>query len=282
MKARAIKSILRKKFDAFVGSVTDPEVAELLEANSIITGGSIASMLLKEKVNDFDIYLTNEETAYRVALYYASKFPVKAGFPAPEVGRTEGRISIFVAGTGAADGLRIDQDDVEDAGAQEAVDAVAGDGTFRVLFLSPNAITLSDDIQIVIRFYGAPAEIHENYDFVHCTNYWTSKDDELVLQPKALEALLTKELRYMGSKYPLCSIIRTRKFIARGWSINAGQYLKMALQLNELDLFDIPTLQDQLIGVDSSHFIALLDAIKEGNPEKINAAYVCEIIDRIF
>lgn len=56
----------------------------------------------------------------------------------------------------------------------------------------------------------------------------------------------------------------------------------MALQLNELDLFDIPTLQDQLVGVDSAHFMALIEAVMEGNPEKINAACVCEIIDRIF
>ena len=58
----------------------------------------------------------------------------------------------------------------------------------------------------------------------------------------------------MGSKYPLCSIIRTRKFIQRGYTINAGQYLKMAMQLNELDLKDVSVLQDQLIGVDSAYF----------------------------
>jgi len=177
----------------------------------------------------------------------------------------------------------MDADDAEDMGAQEAVETAPETATYSVLFLSPNAITLSDRIQIIVRFYGDADAIHENYDFVHCTNYWTSKDDgELVLRPAALEALLTKELRYIGSKYPLCSIIRTRKFIFRGWRINAGQYLKMALQLNELDLLDIPTLQDQLIGVDSAHFIDLLDRIKEGAPDKINAAYICEIVDRIF
>lgn len=89
--------------------------------------------------------------------------------------------------------------------------------------MSTNAITLSHRLQIVNRFYGKPDEIHDNYDFVHCTNYWTSWDSELVLRPAALEALLTRELRYVGSKYPVCSLIRVRKFTARGWSINAGQ-----------------------------------------------------------
>ena len=48
--------------------------------------------------------------------------------------------------------------------------------------------------------------------------------------------LLARQLVYQGSKYPICSMIRTRKFLQRGWHINAGQYLKMAFQVSELDL----------------------------------------------
>ena len=99
---------------------------------------------------------------------------------------------------------------------------------FTPIFLSSNAITLSDRIQIVIRFYGDPEEIHKNFDFVHCTNYWLSWNNSLETSDKALESLLAKELYYMGSKYPICSVIRTRKFLRKGWHINAGQYLKMA------------------------------------------------------
>src|SRR3546814_13834921 len=79
--------------------------------------------------------------------------------------------------------------------------------------MSTNAITLSDKIQIVLRFYGEADAIHENYDFVHCTNYWTSKDANLTLRQPALESLLCKELRYVGSNYPVCSVIRLSKFI---------------------------------------------------------------------
>ncbi len=281
MKSKSIKSILGKKFREFAATITDPHVQKLVERDSIITGGSIASMLLNEKVNDYDIYFSTKETAYAVALYYASKFD-PAGAGKLEVRNFGGRIEFAGTALGASRDTRMDADEFEDSGAQEAVDAAPADGTYRVLFLSPNAITLSDQIQIIVRFHGDADKIHENYDFVHCTNYWTSKDGEVVLRHAALEALLTKELRYIGSKYPLCSIIRTRKFIFRGWRINAGQYLKMALQLNELDLLDIEILKDQLIGVDSAHFIDLIDRIKQGDPAKINAAYVCEIIDRIF
>ncbi len=153
---------------------------------------------------------------------------------------------------------------------------------FRPVFLSSNAITLSDKIQIVLRFYGEPDEIHENYDFVHCTSYWTSHDDKLVLRQEALESLMSKELRYIGSKYPVCSLIRLRKFIAREWRINAGQILKMCVQISQLDLTSAGVLEDQLTGVDTAYFTMLISALKKADTETVDAAYVVEIIDRMF
>ena len=145
---------------------------------------------------------------------------------------------------------------------------------------------LSDRIQLVIRFYGEPREIHDTYDFVHCMNYWDSNSEDLTLNPEALEAILSKTLVYKGSKYPVCSVIRARKFINRGWKINAGQYLKIAFQISELDLKDVDVLNEQLIGVDSAYFIMLIDAIqnKMQNDREfvLSTEYLSTIIDRIF
>jgi hypothetical protein len=102
------------------------------------------------------------------------------------------------------------------------------------------------------------------------------------LRQPALEALLSKELRYIGSKYPICSLVRLRKFITRGWRINAGQILKMAFQISELNLKDIKVLEDQLTGVDTAYFIQLVERLREKDPEKVDGAYLIEIIDRIF
>src|SRR6185369_8941141 len=74
MKKKTINAVLCKKFDDFLSSITDEKVKSFAETNSIITGGSIASMLLKEKVNDYDIYFTNKETVKAVAEYYVAKF----------------------------------------------------------------------------------------------------------------------------------------------------------------------------------------------------------------
>lgn len=299
MKARIIKQILRRRFNEFCESIEDPQLKRMVEKNSMITGGSIASMLLNEKVNDFDVYFTNRETTEAVARHYIEKFKeTHQGYAEAKVvigtgeegsdiykpAYDDDRIWIYVPSSGVAGspqpGIAGETlgDDLEDEPEEQSED----DKKYQPVFLSPNAITLSGKMQLIIRFYGDPDKIHEYYDFAHCTNYWLSKNGEIHLRPQALEALLTKELLYIGSKYPVCSIIRTKKFIKRGFSITAGQYLKMILQCNELDLFDLDVLEDQLVGVDSAYFMQVIDVVKSKSPEKVNAAYLSEIIDRIF
>lgn len=152
------------------------------------------------------------------------------------------------------------------------------------IFITNNAITLKNGVQIVLRFYGEPEEIHKNYDFVHCTSYWTSWNNALVMPPRALEAIINKELYYIGSKYPLCSVIRARKFLKRGWNINAGQYVKMILQLNALDLTNLHVFEEQLIGVDSAYFGAVINKVgtlrEEG--QKVDETYLINLINEVF
>jgi len=287
-KSKTIKSVISKKFNSFVDSIQDQHVASLVKKNTIVTGGCIASMLLGEKVNDFDLYFTDVHTAKAVADYYVAKFNKKCQTELL-VSDEDGRVRILTnsghRGETAGDVATLDDSGlIEDAydDLNERAQETEADGEYRPVFMSTNAITLSDRVQLVLRFYGQPDEIHENYDFVHCTNYWASKEGSLVLRPAALEALLSRELKYVGSKYPLCSIMRLRKFIKRGWTVNAGQILKMCMQLNELDLTNPSILEDQLTGVDSAYFLHVIEQLKEKCPEKINAAYLVEIIDRMF
>ncbi|SHN77490.1 hypothetical protein [Desulfitobacterium chlororespirans] len=295
MKAKTIKAILAKKHKDFVASIQDEEVRKLVDKNSIITGGSIVSMLLGEKVNDFDYYFTNKETCLAVARYYVEQFNQKTqkGVAVQELENSRIRVFVSSAGIAAEDEeseeltTEFDDEGMEELGLQELKEAQSEEKpSYRPVFLSSNAITLTNKVQLVIRFYGNAEEIHTNYDFVHATCYWTSKDNNLVLSGKALEAILAKELVYQGSKYPLASIMRTKKFIQRGWQINAGQYLKMVLQLQELNLHDINVLEEQLTGVDSAYFAMALTAVKkrvEEDPEfKVDNCYLFEVINRIF
>ena len=255
MKAKTIKAVIAKKMTEWWNSIEDEAVRNVAKKNTIVTGGCIASMLLKEQVNDFDVYFRTFEAAKQVAEYYVKRFDkdsghglsvmiegarIKIGTEAGYRGETAGDVKTLADAGEIEDTYQAVQE-----GAEEITDA-----SYRPVFLSTNAITLANRVQLVLRFYGEPEEIHKYYDFIHCTNYWKSWDHDLVLNQAALESLLSKELRYVGSKYPVCSIFRLRKFIKREWTINAGQILKMAYQVSELDLTDPKVLEDQLTGVD--------------------------------
>lgn len=332
MKTKTIKAVLRKKIDEWLETVEDETLRKAIDRDVVVTGGAIASMLLSEKVNDFDVYFRTYETTLAVVRYYLARFTPgkKKGIecrmyltdgyrtdipddrttcPAKDDDKAR-RIKIVIKSAGVASEEGADKnyeyfESRPESEASQYVGEVMGDAgeiqdtyeqteelaqnteddgkpKYRPIFMSTNAITLSHRIQIVARFWGEPDEIHTNYDFVHCTNYWTSHDGNLVLRPQALEALLTRELRYVGSKYPICSLIRVRKFIKRNWCINAGQILKMVMQVSELDLKNIDVLEDQLTGVDAAYFAEVVAKLRDKDPEKLNAAYLIEIIDRMF
>lgn len=326
MKKKTINKILTSKFNDFLKSIDNEEVKKLVADNSIITGGCIASMLLQEPVNDFDLYFTNKETTKAIAEYYVTKFkaivalthkdgmsiemkvmdgdePLAVGSGSQSL-QEAGRIKIYIKSSGIAgekqngDYQYFESRPVEEGedyvnNAVQSVEEIdethideSSGEKYKPVFLSANAITLSNKIQVVIRFYGDPDTIHQHYDYIHCTNYWTSKDKNMVLKQEALEALMAKELIYVGSKYPICSMIRTRKFIKRGFTINPGQYLKMAFQISQLDLTNLQVLEDQLTGVDAAYFGQLIDSLqshKEKNPDfKLEYGYLATIIDKIF
>ncbi len=308
-----------------------------------MTGGCIASLLLQESVNDYDVYLKNTRLAFKLATYYISRMPNASDYRllirltfedekwaakfrktalydtikvpnsnrddsyahdefwedkvlvaanevaiSPDVDLMGGfrnvtRVEIFVGSSGLAEDPDYSQPDSDDGFHPEDSE----DKKYAPVFLSSNAITLTDKMQIVLRFTGKPEEIHETYDFIHATNYWTAKTG-VVTNKEALEALLARELIYRGSKYPLASIFRTRKFINRGWGIHMGNYVKMALQLNDFDLTDPRVLEEQLTGVDMAYMKGVIDIVKQKQKQKdmpdfdFNSMWLCEVCDRLM
>lgn len=311
MKTKTIKQIIKRKLEDWISSIEDEKLREDLKANTFVTGGCITSMLLREKVNDYDLYFRTKEHAVAVARYYVSRFTThkKKGIPVELYVRVEeDRVKIVAKSAGIASEQGTDKPyeyfeasadedaaseyvkdvmrdplEIEDANEELSEKTKTDDGKkYRPVFLSTNAISLSHKVQLVLRFFGEPEAVHENYDFIHCTNYYSSWDNELHLNKEALEATITRTLTYVGSKYPVCSIFRIRKFVARGWTINAGQILKILMQVSALDLTDFKTLEDQLTGVDVAYFANLLEKMKDKDPTKVDTAYLCQIINQLF
>ena len=305
MQAKTIRKILRSKLENWLESITDQSLVGDIKRDVIVTGGSITSMLLGEKINDYDVYFKTKETTKKVAEYYVSKFnsinntkglctrdwtpQVREATIANCKGEQEERIIVFIQSAGVVSESQADykyfelyDPDLTSEFADSLVENIKEGEKYRTLFMSQNAITLSDSMQIVIRFFGEPARIHDNYDFAHAMCYYDYYNNHLELKAEAMQCMLSRTLVYRGSLYPIASIFRMKKFIERGWKINAGQQLKIMWQINELNLKDPQQLYEQLTGVDMAYMYQLISAIKGVDPERLNQAYIAEIIDRIF
>lgn len=290
MKRKTIKKVINKKLNDWIDTITDFDLQEDIKKHVIVTGGSIASMLLGETVNDYDVYFDDIDITERVAKYYVSEFiHSHSGYSATSVqildkenisGEEEKRVCIIVPSIGIAGENPDNEEDGDVLDPKDSPDT--DDDKYKPVFLSENAITLSNKLQIIVRFCGNPEELHNNFDFVHAMNWYRMKDEELNLNPLALECLLSRTLIYKGSLYPICSIFRARKFIQRGWNINAGELLKIMWQISELDLTDISVLREQLTGVDALYFSNLIQAMEGLDKDKFNSTYAAEVIDRIF
>ena len=285
-KTKVIRNVLRRKVAAWVNSIEDITVRDLTARHTIVSGGAIASMLLGEKPNDYDFYFRNYETAFAVANYYAGILGPVAGRIIDVVGgdhknileETEMRVFTFIKSVGTAEEPSAD---TGERSAKARKDWCKK--KFRPLFISSNAVTLSDKVQLITRFHGSPEQILRNYDFAHCMCYYDAAVNKLVLPNDALEALLTKTLIYKGSLYPIASVLRLRKFIARGWRISAGQIMKMVYQMQLIDFDNNEMMMDQLLGVDATFMYAFINALKNATDAlRADLTYLCDLLDKVF
>ena len=250
MNSRNIKANIRRKFNEWVDSIEDSKVQELVKQNSIVTGGAIHSLLMGEKVSDYDIYFTNLETTVKVAEYYSKRIkseqvvrvaigPEKVPYPGKEVQdwraleKSKYRVWLMIQSSGIAgeketEGYQYFENilNPENVDVERFVEELVGkiepkdkERNYEPAFASSNAISLKGGIQLVLRFYGNIREIHENFDFQHCKNHWHSADGSLFLNRESMECSINKQLVYTGSKYPLASMFRIRKFMAKGWGL---------------------------------------------------------------
>lgn len=299
MQVKTIQKNIANKLNDWLVTIEDDQLRGEVRKNLLVSGGSITSMFLGEPVNDYDVYIQDMEVLYQLVKYYTSgQNDIEVLDGRKKSSYTDEIIATYGRRAGIEDAinsayavsirnLKGDQIklffDAKDGGKRVNEDKKPEELLYAPVFFSPNAISLSNDIQIVLRFSGNAETIHKTFDFIHATNYFTFKDG-LVTNKAALESILTKQLKYQGSLYPLTTIIRVRKFLKRGWNIGAGELLKIMFQISELDLKNPDVLEEQLIGVDVAYFGKLIEILRgiEDLETKMTSQYLNTIIDKVF
>lgn len=320
MKEKTVKTILRKKITNWISSLPE-DLQERARMDTIVCGGAITSLLQGERPNDYDIYFRTYETALAIAKHYVDKYNAlhpNTGSYKPEVqeqvrknikGVEEKRIVIFIRSAGAV-GANPEQAQYFEMAPPEATDTYFSeiDSTeglveemskdpietaskiieqsrpkdWRPLFLTDNALTLSNQIQIITRFHGNPDKIHENFDFDHCKCSYDHAAQRLDIPLSVYQSVMSKTLIYTGSLYPLTSLFRIRKFIKRGWRISAGQMLKIVIQMRDINWSNREVLREQLLGVDTAYMTQFVNAIANEDPDKVDGTYLTNLVDTIF
>lgn len=286
MQRKTITKTIKNAIEDWLLSITDEILRNDVRNSLLVSGGCIASLYLQEKVNDYDIYIQDIEVADRLAEYYTSPYAnilVLSGRKKKELmtmieGKEDSAYVIAVKNL-KEDQVKLFFEERNGGFAPEYLEE--NPPKYRPVFFSPNAISLSEDIQIVLRFTGDAKAIHKNFDFVHATSYFTYKEG-LCTTVEILESIISKTLKYKGSLYPLTSNIRIKKFLNRGWKISAGEMLKIMFQISELNLRDPYVLEEQLIGVDIAYFSKLIEILANTKKEEITSDFLNTIIDKVF
>lgn len=237
-------------------SVTRQDVRQAIN-RCTIAGGAIVSLLQDISPNDYDVYTKTKEDCELLARYYVELFNWDNQLEQDEYRKA----TVVVEG----DKVKVIQPAMDGATIKQDV------SKFRPIFISPNAITLNGNVQLIFRFYGEPEKLVQEFDFEHCTGYfhrvsWENVvyKNELVLNEDMLMSVLTKELKYRHGKYPVSSLLRLQKYIQRGYTMPTGELIKLALDISKLDLSDSQVFSDQLSGVDLQ---LSADVLKAANNE---------------
>lgn len=293
MNEKRVLQRLNIETKKWVESIQDEELKGKVRSNVVIAGGAITSLLEGETPNDYDVYIKDFDVLVELANYYAelwnkdgrhkSKVTIQVDVPEPDGDVETSKVICFITSKGVAG--EEEETTKASAGTEANIEVEEDEvADYRPVFFTDNAISLKGKIQLVLRFWGEPEKIISSFDYVHCTNYFDRGNQDLHISKDALMSILNKQLKYVGSQFPICSLFRMRKYMERGYTISAGEILKMAFQISNLDLTDITVLREQLIGVDTTYMIDLVDRLEQAQEDNVDIdyTYVVDLIDEIF
>jgi hypothetical protein len=210
IKLRSVyENILRGFYDAI-----SPKSAEVILNYGFLAGGCFKSTVLRENVNDYDLFFTDREAVdYFIDLFnqtFITEDPLSfAGLTGSKfsinlISITENAITVFLAGNGA-----------------------------------------SFKVQLITKYFGNPEDVTSKFDFEHCRAYF--KWD----QPMVINYDLISQRRLVFNEKcsnPLSSIMRLHKFLSQGWSVKKEEILKIGKAVKSVDFSNEKDLADSIFG----------------------------------
>jgi len=223
--------------------------------SSFIAGGAIVSIAKEEVVKDYDLFFTTPKAAQAVfntiiqKLNLGSYFKLEFEVDPINPNLQRGKLAL----------VRENKSTLEELIEQFNTNAKGIRGNRRVKvypsYLSKNAISLSNGVQLIFRFVGEPKEVFTTFDYEHCKVYWRPNPLGLLLgsvhyEGRSQESLAKNELIYTGNtRFVLSAISRLNKFIKRGWGVSPSSLLSLAVSASKVNWTDPVALEEELLGI---------------------------------
>ena len=74
MQIKTIEKVIINKMNEWLETITDENLRKETKDNLLVSGGSIASMLMGADVNDYDVYIKDINVLKKLANYYVKPF----------------------------------------------------------------------------------------------------------------------------------------------------------------------------------------------------------------
>lgn len=229
--------------------------------NSFIAGGAIISVSKEEKIKDYDLFVTKGTSAVTLFNSLVQRVPGGSNFQL-EVTKDEknpnlerGTLKSAVVGW-PPENVKSLEDQIDEFN-QNCKSFKTTGRSHKVVpaYLSKNALTLNNGIQLIFRFIGEPKEVFTTFDYEHCKVYWRPNPLGLLLgtvtyEGRSQESIAKNELIYTGNtRFVLSAVSRLNKFIKRGWGISPSSLLSLAVSSSKVDWANRQALEEELLGI---------------------------------
>lgn len=89
-------------------------------------------------------------------------------------------------------------------------------------------------MQVIVGNYKTAQDIFNSFDFTVCMAAFDFETEEYTFHPDFWPDVASRVIRFNeGTKYPLNSLLRIKKYMAKGYTVSKSQLIKMALTIHK-------------------------------------------------
>lgn len=207
----------------FSSSISDNYIKELVQKDTYIAGGAIASLIHYDRPKDYDLFFTNKESMNKVIQYFVNQHNIRfAGT------NKKNKINTIIDENGKIKLLQSREFVVSDDEDNKEMNPVV---------FSSRAISFPNRIQLIIDADDEETKTYHRFDFVHSMSNYVPKDNTLNVPEYVLRVIENNELVYnIQGTNPVGSARRLLRFIERGWKISRKEHNKLLRNVSELKI----------------------------------------------